>query len=161
MHRSSQARKALSVCALVVRVRLRQPLAAHAVQYAAGRERLKAVQGQMEALREHLAKEGDVRLVALQQQFTEEKATLEAVSVALESELKLMQDRVAEAAADRGLLTKRVAELEQQLSRSTLDGVAVVQDLEAKLDESQAANADLQRTHQRQVGQSLQPCVSV
>ena len=146
------------------RVRIRSDYAVHCVfgactiprfcallQYAAARERMKSLQAQLQSVTEQAAKDLESKEAALRAQFADEKSTLEAVIQALEGEVKTIQEVSSGSDEERRELMAKFTELQQQLTSRGVDHAAAVQELEARLDESQTANADLQRTYQRQV----------
>ena len=62
-----------------------------------------------------------------------------------------MQEQLREAGEERMSVVAKVIELEQLLTSRGVDHAAMVQDLEARLEESQSANFDMQKSYQRQI----------
>jgi predicted RNase H-like nuclease (RuvC/YqgF family) len=120
-------------------------------QAASYRDKLKALQNQADEEKAASEQLTETRLVQAQAQFAEEKSTLETVIQALEAENKALVDQVEEMREEIESLVAKLAELEKQVSTRAIDHAAVVQELEAKLEESQAANFDMQKSYQRQV----------
>lgn len=121
------------------------------VQYATCRERIKTLQAQLQSATEQARADADARLSQQSAQHQDEKSTLEAVIQALEGETRSAQQQLQEETTEKDAVLKRCAELEQLLTTRDVDTTAKVNDLEARLDESQSANADMQKSYQRQV----------
>jgi predicted RNase H-like nuclease (RuvC/YqgF family) len=131
------------------------------VQAAAYRDKLKALQTQADEEKMATEQVTEARLVQVQAQFAEEKSTLETVMQALEAENKGLVDQVEGMREEIEGLVAKLAELERQVSTRAIDHAAIVQELEAKLEESQAANFDMQKSYQRQVSWCVVYCIGV
>lgn len=66
-------------------------------------------------------------------------------------ETQALRNQVNENEVEKRTLLGRINELEQSSALQRVDHAALVQDLEARLEESQAANGEVQKTYQRQV----------